>query len=59
MSALDTIRPLGLVNYFVAYSPELPPVRAAMYEYWLAGNGVFIRGKREGLEAMVLVAPAR
>jgi PRTRC genetic system protein A len=51
----------GIVDAAISWpiSPDFPPVRAAMYEYWLAGNGVFVRGKREGLEAMVLVAPAQ
>jgi PRTRC genetic system protein A len=46
-----------IVDYIVAREgEELPPVQAQLYEYVLAGNGVFVRGEREGLEAMVPIA---
>ena len=47
---------LPLVNYLIAHEASLPPIRAAMYEYILAGNGLFVRGQREGLRAMLPVA---
>jgi hypothetical protein len=47
--------PLPLVDYIIARSSDLPPIRAAMYEYVLAGNGVFVRGSRTGLLASIKV----
>jgi PRTRC genetic system protein A len=44
------------VRYVTAQSERLPPIDAQMFEYVLAGNGVFKRGKRVGLEAMVQIA---
>ena len=45
------------VDYLVARQASLPPIRAAMYEYILAGNGLFVRSQREGLRATVPVVP--
>ena len=45
-----------LVEYVIARTSDLPPIHAAMYEYVLAGNGVFVRGQREGLAATIKVA---
>lgn len=56
MNAYNPSAPLppGLVDYVVARpGEELPPIRAGFYEYVLAGNGVFVRGKREGLEVLM------
>ncbi len=47
---------MEIVDYVVARTLPLPPIRAAMYEYVTAGNGVFVRGRREGLEVMMPVA---
>jgi PRTRC genetic system protein A len=48
-----------LVDYIVATESPLPPIQAAMYEYITAANGVFVRGRREGLEAMLPVLCGR
>ena len=48
MNAYNPSAPLppGLVDYVVARpGEELPPIRAGFYEYVLAGNGVFVRGR--------------
>jgi PRTRC genetic system protein A len=48
--------PLGhLVKHRIADRLPLPPIEAAMYEYVMAANGLFKRGRREGLEATVPV----
>lgn len=58
--AAGVILPLAhLVGHRIAEQLPLPPVEAAMYEYVLAGNGLFVRGKREGLEALVPVNPCK
>jgi PRTRC genetic system protein A len=47
----------SLVDYVVAREGQaLPEVSSQLYEYVLAGNGMFVRGRREGLEAMVPVS---
>lgn len=43
----------GLVNHVLAEGGELPPIQAAMLEYVYAGNGIFVRGRRAGVEAMI------
>lgn len=48
---------ISLVSYVIAQALPLPPIQAAMYEYVLAANGLFIRGQREGLQVMLPVAP--
>ena len=46
----------NLVRYVVAREgEELPPIKASLYEYVLAANGVFVRGRRDGMEACVPV----
>jgi hypothetical protein len=35
----------------------LPPIQAALYEYILAGNGIFIRGARREFQAQFCIAP--
>lgn len=47
---------MNLVTHILARQSNLPPIQAAMYEYVLAGNGVFVRGRREGLSATIPVA---
>lgn len=49
---------LSLVGVVLATDNELPPIRAAGYEYVIAGNGLFIRAEDSRMEAMVPVAPA-
>jgi PRTRC genetic system protein A len=51
---------MKLVDYVAATELPLPPIRAAMYEYVMASNGVFVRGQRTGLCAMlpVMAGPA-
>lgn len=49
-----TIEPF--IGYNIATSPILPDITASMMEYWLAGNGVFVRAARLGLSACVPVA---
>jgi hypothetical protein len=41
------------VSYEVANESNLPPISANIKEYWLAGNGVFLRAARNGLELCV------
>ena len=42
-----------LISYKVATSYQLPPVAVAIQEYWLAGNGVFLRAQRNGIDVCV------
>ena len=46
---------MKLIEYIVAQETPLPPIQAAMYEYVTAANGVFVRGKRTGMEVMLPV----
>jgi hypothetical protein len=46
----------AFVDYKVATAPTLPPFGAWMREYWLAGNGVFVRAERSGLSASIPIA---
>ena len=46
----------AFVGYKIARSQLLPPMSAGLMEYWLAGNGVFIRAERQGLSACIPVA---
>jgi len=36
---------------------HLPPVEASLYEYVMAGNGIFIRGARREFQAQFCIAP--
>ncbi|MCL4488365.1 MAG: hypothetical protein M1570_09585 [Chloroflexi bacterium] len=48
---------LSLVNYRVAYAGvPLPPIEAGLFEYVLAGSGVFVRGERRELSALLPIA---
>lgn len=49
-----TIEPF--IAYNIATSSILPDITASMMEYWLAGNGVFVRAARLGLSACVPVS---
>jgi len=44
------------IDYKFATSSTVPPVSAGLMEYWLAGNGVFVRAERSGLSALIPVA---
>jgi PRTRC genetic system protein A len=46
---------MKLVDYVAATELPLPPINAAMYEYVMASNGVFVRGQRTGLRVMLPV----
>lgn len=41
------------INHILATEPELPAPGPYLYEYVIAGNGIFVRAKRPGLEAMI------
>ena len=46
---------MKLLDYVAATAWPLPPIQAAMYEYVVASNGVFVRGRRTGLRVMLPV----
>ena len=47
-----------LVQYHIAKPGiPLPPIQAALYEYILAGNGIFIRGARREFQAQFCIEP--
>ena len=46
---------MKLVDYVAATELPLLPINAAMYEYVMASNGVFVRGQRTGLRVMLPV----
>jgi PRTRC genetic system protein A len=46
---------LPLVNYHILHELPGPPANAALYEYLIAGTGVFLRAEREGLQALIPV----
>lgn len=39
------------VDFKIVSSSQLPPSSQSLKEYWLAGNGVFVRAARQGLSA--------
>lgn len=41
------------VSYKVANESNLPPISASIKEYWLAGNGVFLRAARNGIDVCI------
>jgi hypothetical protein len=48
----------NLVHYHIAKPGiPLPPIQAALYEYILAGNGIFIRGARREFQAQFCIEP--
>lgn len=48
---------LSLVNYRIAYAGvPLPPIEAGLFEYVLAANGVYVRGERPELAALLPIA---
>ena len=51
---------MTLVNYLIVRDDALPPIQpGVVYEYVLAANGVFVRGRRDGLEATIPIAHFR
>jgi len=48
----------NLVGYRIANPGiPLPPITASLYEYVMAGNGIFIRGARRELQAQFCITP--
>jgi len=48
----------NLVGYRIAYPGiPLPPIEASLYEYVMAGNGIFIRGARREFHAQFCITP--
>lgn len=45
------------VNHIYATTPKLPPFGEHLCEYVTAANGVFVRARRPGLEAMLPLGP--
>lgn len=45
-----------LIDYKIATSPTLPPIARCMMEYWVAGNGVFVRAARQGISACIPIS---
>ncbi len=41
------------IGHVLATRDVLPPIGNVLYEFVIAGNGIFIRAKRTGLEAMI------
>jgi PRTRC genetic system protein A len=44
------------IAYNIAVNSILPDITASMMEYWLAGNGIFVRAARLGLSACVPIS---
>jgi PRTRC genetic system protein A len=49
---------MKIANAIMAESSELPPIGEAMYQYVVAGNGLFIRAEDSRIEACVPIADA-
>jgi hypothetical protein len=47
---------LNLVDYRTYHGGDLPPMTAGLYEYVLAGNGLFLRAEREAIRALIPLA---
>jgi PRTRC genetic system protein A len=45
--------PFKPVNHIIAEATGLPPISAPLYEYIMAGNGLFIRAKRDVMSATI------
>jgi hypothetical protein len=48
----------SLIDHLIFKGGSLPPIRAALYEYVMAAGGLYVRGRREGMEAVVPVTAA-
>lgn len=42
-----------LIHHHLATTPELPPITASLYDYVIAGNGIFKRARRELMSASI------
>lgn len=50
---------MSMIGHYALVTEHLPPVKQThLIEYWTASNGVFVRAKREGLEAVIPVCTA-
>ena len=49
---------MKIATVIMAESNELPPIGEAMYQYVVAGNGLFVRAEDSRMEACVMIAPA-
>lgn len=53
---IDTLS--NLVDYRIAQPGiPLPPIEASLYEYVMAGNGIFVRGARRELQTQFCIQP--
>ncbi len=50
---------MNISNAIMANSSELPPIGDVLYQYVIAGNGLFIRAEDSRLKALVQIAPAQ
>lgn len=50
---------MKIADCILADSTELPPLGEALYQYVVAGNGLFIRAEDSRLRALVQIAPAQ
>ena len=49
----------NLVDYHISkVGIPLPPIAASLYEYMMAGNGLFIRGARREFQAQFCITPS-
>ncbi len=49
---------INLVQYHIARRGiPLPPIEASLYEYVMAGNGIFVRGARREFQAQLCITP--
>ena len=50
---------MSIIGHYYLSTEHLPPAKKThLIEYWTASNGVFVRAKREGLEAVIPVCSA-
>ena len=47
---------MNFVEHHFVTGRELPPYSASLYDYLVAGNGVFLRSRRKGLEVILPVS---
>lgn len=50
---------MGLIEYTTMISGEVPDVSAALVEYTTAGNGLFVRARRDVCQVAIPIAEAR
>lgn len=46
----------GFIDYHIARTKDLPPLKATKYDFVLAAAGLFVRARREGLEVCLPIA---